>query len=311
MHASLFHLEFLDDQTSPRHDQQAALDSEKRFHRTPASLVPKGGNKEHGARSPAAALISGACCRSWPRSSPRFLSKRGQPALAAPTTKSKPSASVTRATLPPDTEAVNTASRAGAGGGRTVAPRAERQRHPTAPTRAASPGLRLQRRAPAGPSRSPARSLASRTCRRDCPRRYPSAPPPRLPRPSRDPRRPRCGRIARTRAHVPLAAEKRGSRSERIGRRQPRCPRRSAAAAAGSRAPRPRPPRRAPLRVQSPPAHPLAAAPRRGAVGACAEPPPPRPRPASAAAAAAAPLLLPSPLQCEGLEDGRLAELRG
>lgn len=32
---------------------------------------------------------------------------------------------------------------------------------------------------------------------------------------------------------------------------------------------------------------------------------------AAAAAAAAAPLLLPSPLQCEGLEDGRLAELRG
>lgn len=59
----------------------------------------------------------------------------------------------------------------------------------------------------------------------------------------------------------------------------------------------------------------------RGAVGACAEPPPPRPRPASTRAAAAARdrrrrrrcacCSSPSPLQCEGLEDGRLAELRG
>lgn len=56
----------------------------------------------------------------------------------------------------------------------------------------------------------------------------------------------------------------------------------------------------------------------RGAVGACAEPPPPRPRPASPRATAAryrrrrcACCSSPSPLQCEGLEDGRLAELRG
>lgn len=58
----------------------------------------------------------------------------------------------------------------------------------------------------------------------------------------------------------------------------------------------------------------------RGAVGACAEPPPPRPRPASPRATATryrrrrrrcACCSSPSPLQCEGLEDGRLAELRG
>lgn len=265
-------------------------------------MYSKEATKSTELRSAATALISGACRRSRPRSSQRHLPKCGQPALAAPTTKGKPSAS-------------------------------RHQGNPATPHRGCQDRIQSRRRRSEHRGRAPGALAPHGTHSSHLD--WPEARPPPPPRPSRAPARlphvsavivpggipprPRLsspalpgtlagcaaeGSHARARTSPP-AAESFSSRGESQPspallpasfRRRLLSP---AAAAA----------RRTPLRVLSPPA----AVPRRGAVGACAEPPPPRPRPASvaAAAAAAAPLLLPSPLQCEGLEDGRLAELRG
>lgn len=178
---------------------------------------------------------------------------------------------------------------------------------------------RAEAEPPPPPPPAPRRSLALGTWRRDCPRavslRAPASVSLCLPGTLRGGR---GGRIARTRARPSVAAGK-GRASGRTSRRLR--PRRSSASrrrvvgpavrAGGRRAARSSP-------GPSPPSpRPPTAGPGEGG-GRClrraaSSPPPPRlPSPrARRRRRRCACCSSPSPLQCEGLEDGRLAELRG
>lgn len=179
------------------------------------------------------------------------------------------------------------------------------------------------------PATSPQPDLSAARGSRDCPRavslRAPASVGPSLPGTLRvgAPRKDRTHERAHARPPRRGRGELKGAAVRRSSRLQHRCRPHSRSAAAGGsfrgaggRTGRPGALRRLSLLVV--PASSLSSSSGRGAVGACAEPPPPRPRPAPPRAAAArcrrrrcACCSSPSPLQCEGLEDGRLAELRG